>query len=89
MYSVPGPVPRPGLVRTGDGPADGIELEVWRLPYAGLGALLPTIGPPLALGRIELDDGRTTTGFVATPLAADTPDITSYGGWRNYLAATR
>jgi allophanate hydrolase len=89
MYSVPGAIPRPGLVRTGDGPADGIEVEVWQLPNDGLGALLPTIGPPLALGQIELDDGRVTTGFVATPLPEGTPDITSHGGWRRYLSAMR
>ncbi|HWN33357.1 MAG TPA: allophanate hydrolase, partial [Pseudonocardia sp.] len=86
MYRVPGPFPRPGLVTRGDGPADGIEVEVWDLPASGLGELLPRIAPPLALGQLVLDDGRSVTGFVATAVdPAD--DITAYGGWRAYLEA--
>ncbi|WAL68389.1 allophanate hydrolase [Amycolatopsis cynarae] len=87
MYTVDGPLPRPGLVRTGDGPSAGIELEVWDLPEAALGALLPTITEPLHLGPLTLDDGSTALGFVADRTCADpTRDITAHGGWRAYLA---
>jgi allophanate hydrolase len=86
MFTVPGPMPRPGLVRTGDGPAGGIDLEVWQLPAEGLGLLLPTIAPPLGLGQVELDDGSVITGFVASDPRGDGEDITAYGGWRQYLA---
>jgi allophanate hydrolase len=89
MYTVDGPFPRPGLLRTGDGPAAGIEVEVWDLPQAAVGALLPTIAEPLHLGPIALDDGATVLGFVADSGCADpTRDITAYGGWRAYLEAT-
>jgi allophanate hydrolase len=87
MYSVPGPFPRPGLVR-GGGSVGGIEVEVWDLPAEGLGRLLPTIAAPLALGQIDLDDGSVVTGFVADASALDAADdITDYGSWRAYLAA--
>ncbi|SDJ51534.1 allophanate hydrolase [Frankineae bacterium MT45] len=86
MYRLPGRLPRPGLVRTGDGPADGIELELWELPYQGLGMLLPSVDPPLSLGTVVLRDGSSVVGFVANPAdltAAD--DISHNGGWRSYL----
>lgn len=90
MYAVPGPIPRPGLVRTGDGPADGIELEIWHLPHQGLGLLLPTVSLPLSLGQIELDDGTWITGFVGDSLRTESAeDITSYRGWRAYLNGHR
>ncbi|MGW4587952.1 allophanate hydrolase [Amycolatopsis thermoflava] len=88
MYTVDGPFPRPGLLHTGGGPADGIELEVWDLPEAAIGALLPTIAPPLHLGPLTLDDGSTVLGFVAdTSCAAPGRDVTAYGGWRAYLSS--
>ncbi|TNC23618.1 allophanate hydrolase [Amycolatopsis alkalitolerans] len=90
MYTVDGPFPRPGLVRTGDGPAAGLELEVWDLPHDAIGALLPTIAEPLHLGPLTLDDGSTVLGFVADSACADpTRDITSHGSWRAYLRAVR
>jgi allophanate hydrolase len=88
LYTVDGPFPRPGLLHTGDGPATGIELEVWDLPDAAVGALLPTIPEPLHLGPVTLDDGNPVLGFVADTSCADPArDITAHGGWRAYLAA--
>jgi allophanate hydrolase len=86
MYRVPGPFPRPGLVR-GSGPSAGIEMELWDVPREGLGLLLPTIAAPLGLGPVTLDDGSVVTGFVADESSVDgADDITQYGGWRAYLA---
>ena len=84
MLRVPGPFPRPGLVR--DGGAGGIEMELWELPQQGLAPLLSTVAPPLAFGAIELDDLRSVTGFVATE-TDDAEDITAFGSWRAYLAS--
>jgi allophanate hydrolase len=87
MYRVPGPLPRPGLVRDAGGPADGLEVEVWDLPAAGLGELLPTVAAPLALGPVELDDGSVVPGFLTDPGGVDAAhDITAAGGWRAYRA---
>jgi allophanate hydrolase len=89
MYRVPGPFPRPGLVRTGDGPADGFALELWDLPYEGLGRLLPEIAAPLALGPVHLADGAVVTGFLATGEDVDAADdLSGFDGWRDYLAWT-
>jgi allophanate hydrolase len=70
-------------VRTGDGPPDGIAVEVWALPQQAVGALLGTIPDPLGLGRLVLDDGREVTGFVSTEPSGT--DISAHGGWRAYL----
>ncbi|WP_433200206.1 allophanate hydrolase [Dactylosporangium sp. CS-047395] len=84
LFRLPGPgVPRPGLVRTGDGPAGGIALELWRLPRAAVGALLDTVPAPLGLGRITLDDGTEILGFLAEEHGIrDGTDISAAGGWR-------
>ncbi|MDQ1679219.1 MAG: allophanate hydrolase [Frankiaceae bacterium] len=89
LYRLPGAgVARPGLVRTGDGPAGGVAIELWDLPHQGVGALLDLIPSPLGLGRVALDDGREVSGFLAeTAGIAGAADITAYGGWRAYLAA--
>ncbi|WP_448627627.1 allophanate hydrolase [Geodermatophilus sp. URMC 64] len=88
MYRVPGPLPRPGLVRDAGGPAEGLEVEVWDLPAAGLGELLPTVAAPLALGPVELDDGSVVPGFLTDPGGVDAAaDITAHGGWRAYRQA--
>ncbi|HEX2313096.1 MAG TPA: allophanate hydrolase, partial [Thermomonospora sp.] len=89
LYRLPGPGPaRPGLVRTGDGPADGFPVEVWRLTHQALGALLEAIPAPLALGTVELDDGTGVPGFLAEEHAVrGAADISASGGWRAHLAA--
>lgn len=78
--------PKPGLVHVGGGGAP-VEVEVWRLPAAGLGALLSALPRPMALGRVTLADGTELPGFLCEPSAlTDAQDITVYGGWRAYLA---
>ena len=80
--------PKPGLVRSPSGGA-AIEVEVWALSdeaFGGFTALVPT---PLAIGNVELIDGRWAKGFVCEPCALDgARDITNFGGWRAFLAAS-
>ncbi|MFI5907467.1 allophanate hydrolase [Dactylosporangium sp. NPDC051541] len=85
LYRLPGPgVPRPGLVDTGDGPAGGIAVEVWRLPQHAVGALLGTVPAPLGMGRVRLDDGTEVLGFLAEAhRVRDATDVSSAGGWRH------
>jgi allophanate hydrolase len=91
MFEIPGPIPRPGLTRRGDAHAeegDGIEVEVWRLPASGMAGLLASVLPPLAVGPMDLADGSQVLGFLCTTDASDAGrDITSFGGWRSFLAA--
>jgi allophanate hydrolase len=77
--------PKPGVVRV---ETDGASLpgEVWALSPAALGTFLAAIPQPMALGEVELDDGRTVVGFLCEPIALDgARDITAAGGWRAYL----
>ena len=78
--------PRPGLLRQEPGRA--IEVEVWELPIAAFGTLVAGIPAPLAIGRVELEGGEEVAGFLSEAHATEgARDITSYGGWRGYLAA--
>ncbi|MDG4764595.1 allophanate hydrolase [Solwaraspora sp. WMMD406] len=90
LYRLPGPgLPRPGLLHTGDGPAGGIAVEVWRLPHQAVGALLATVPAPLGLGSVELDDGSRVAGFLTEEHGVrDAVDVTAAGGWRAALDAT-
>jgi allophanate hydrolase len=81
--------PKPGLVRvTGGGVS--IEGEVWRLPAAGFGTFTASIPAPMVIGKIELADGAEVSGFLVEPFAVEcAADISRFGGWRSYLAATQ
>ncbi len=75
---------RPGMARGEPGAA--IEGEVWALPTSTIGALLALVPPPLGFGTVMLEDGPCL-GFLAEAQALDdASDITSYGGWRAWLA---
>jgi allophanate hydrolase len=78
---------RPGLVRA---PRNGaaIEVEIWDVPTASIGAFLARIAPPLGLGTVTLEDGTAVTGFLCEGYAVgEARDITSFGGWRAWLAS--
>jgi allophanate hydrolase len=89
LYALPGTTPpKPGLRRVA---ADGraIAVEVWEMPVAQFGSFVDLISPPLGIGSIELADGSRVKGFICEPYALDgAQEISSYGGWRHYLAAT-
>ena len=88
LYALDTEPPKPGLVRVPAGQSGAaIEAEVWELPVEGLGALLAGLPRPMALGRVALADGTSTTGFLCEPAAVEhAADITHLGGWRAYLA---
>jgi allophanate hydrolase len=79
--------PKPGLARHARGRA--IEVELWDLPSAEVGSFVAEIPAPLGLGTLELADGRTVKGFICEPYGLEgARDITEYGGWRAFLAAS-
>jgi allophanate hydrolase len=45
---------------------------------------------PLGIGDVLLEDASVVKGFIGEAYAvAAAPDITHYGGWRAYLAASQ
>jgi allophanate hydrolase len=86
LYVLPGgPPQRPGLVRVAYG-GGAVELEIWSLPSATVGAFLSQIPAPLGIGTVQLSDGASVLGFLCESHAvAYAHDITASGGWRAYL----
>lgn len=77
--------PKPGLVRQSDGGVP-IDVEIWTLSEEAFGAFTADVPAPLAIGNVELSDGRWVKGFVCEPLGLEgAHDITKFGGWRAYL----
>ncbi len=89
LYALPRTMPpKPGLVRVNGGDGHNIEVEIWEMPIAALGALVAGVPSPLAIGTLELEDGARVHGFVCESAAIeDAEDISRYGGWRSFLGA--
>jgi allophanate hydrolase len=87
LFALPGGPPhRPGLIRVTSG-GGAIDVEVWSLPAAQVAAFLAGIPAPLGIGKVELQSGEWVAGFICEGFAVDgAVDITSYGGWRPYIA---
>lgn len=89
LYELSGQNPaKPGLKRVAAGSGVGIEVEIWRLSPAAFGTFVDNVPPPLVIGSVELEDGRTAKGFLAEPVALDDArDISDFGGWRAFVAS--
>jgi allophanate hydrolase len=88
LFALTGTVPpKPGLIRVANDGAS-VAVEVWALPLAGFGDFIGNIPAPLGVGKVSLDDGSTVTGFLCETTATESQsDITSYGGWREYVTS--
>ena len=83
-------VPKPGLVRVAKGEGASIALEIWAMPADGFGRFVASLPSPMAIGTLRLADGRTVKGFLVEPEAVNgARDISSFGGWRNYIAQAK
>jgi allophanate hydrolase len=94
LFAVPNTTPpKPGLTRLADaeaGDGSAVELEVWALAPEAFGAFVAKVPPPLCIGSVELDDGSRVSGFLCEAYALrGARDISSFGGWRAYLASMR
>lgn len=89
LYALPNTQPpKPGLVFNGGAPGQAIDVEVWAVPLAAFGSFVVEVPPPLAIGTVTLEDGTRVKGFVCESYAVQgAEDISSFGGWRKYLAA--
>lgn len=90
FYALAGTVPaKPGLVFDGQGPGL-IEVEIWEMDATAFGSFVALIPSPLGIGTLKLDDGSSVKGFICEPFAiADARDISSFGGWRSWLASEK
>jgi allophanate hydrolase len=81
--------PKPGLVKAVTAGAP-IEVELWDVPLDRFGSFVAEIPSPLGIGSLELEDGRVVKGFICEPIGLHgARDITSFGGWRAYLASVK
>ncbi|WP_227753822.1 MULTISPECIES: allophanate hydrolase [Ramlibacter] len=87
FFALPGSTPpKPGLVRVAPGTGHRIALEIWEMPLAHYGSFVALVPPPLGMGTLTLDDGRTVQGFLCEAIATEgAQDISPLGGWRAYL----
>ena len=74
------------MLRIAEQQPNGIEVEVWQLAKEAFGSFVAEIPPPMGVGNLELADGSIVKGFICEPYALEgATDITTLGGWRNYL----
>ena len=87
LFALAGTVPpKPGLMKLGDGAA--IQVELWDVPVSAFGSFVQMIPAPLGIGTVTLADGREVKGFICEDWARTTAqDITTFGGWRAYMAS--
>lgn len=77
----------PAMQRVRAGGA-AIALEIWSVPAAGLASILMNEPPGLCIGKVRLADGEETLGVLGEPLLCEGQrEITSFGGWRAYIAS--
>jgi gamma-glutamylcyclotransferase (GGCT)/AIG2-like uncharacterized protein YtfP len=79
----------PAMVRVRVGGA-AVAVEVWDVPPVGLAQVLMAEPPGLCIGKVRLSDGSETLGVLGEPVLVEGQrEITSYGGWRAYVASRR
>jgi allophanate hydrolase len=90
LFLLPDTTPaKPGLVRAPGFHGPGIEGEVWALTAEEFAGFVAAIPAPLGIGKVALDDGSDVSGFLAEGYAVEgAREITEFGGWRGFRAAT-
>ena len=79
----------PAMIRVASGGVP-IVVEVWAVPPEGLAKILLEEPPGLCIGKVELADGEEVLGVIGEPLLVEGQrEITSYGGWRAYIATKK
>ena len=71
-----------------DPKAVSVAVEVWQGPAAGLASVLMKEPEGLSVGKVTLSDGEVVLGVIGEPeLVRGQKEISSYGGWRSYIAS--
>lgn len=75
----------PAMVRVSAGGV-AVDVEVWSVPPDGLASILLKEPPGLSIGKVKLADGEEVLGVLGEPVLCEgQKEITSFGGWRNYV----
>jgi allophanate hydrolase len=76
----------PGMVKSQAGGA-AIAGELYQVPSGLVQVIFEREPPHLYLGKVELEDGSRVWGVLCEEVAVpDKPEITWFGGWRNWRA---
>jgi allophanate hydrolase len=87
LYALDTTPAKPGMLRVDAGTGASVAIEIWALPAASFGQFVAAIPPPLSIGTIRLADGRSVKGFIVESTdVATARDISSFGGWRKFMA---
>ena len=71
-----------------DPQAVSVAVEVWQVPATGLASVLMKEPEGLSVGKVALSDGEIVLGVIGEPeLVRGQKEISSYGGWRSYIAS--
>jgi allophanate hydrolase len=91
LYALAGTKPpKPGLARDDQFQGPGIEVEVWTIPKDHFGSFVAEVPAPFGIGNVTLHSGELVKCFICEPYAlASATEITHFGGWRAYLAASK
>jgi hypothetical protein len=74
----------PAMIRVASGGV-AIAVEVWAIPFAGLGKILLQEPPGLCIGKVRLTDGEEVLGVLGEMILCEGKrEITEWGGWRAY-----
>jgi allophanate hydrolase len=88
LFALAGTVPpKPGMLRVADGEGAAIAVEVWALTAQAFGRFVAAVPPPLSIGTVRLAGGVAAKGFLVEAKAVEgARDISSFGGWRRFVA---
>jgi hypothetical protein len=76
----------PAMMRFASG-GSAVAVEIWAVPPEGLGRILQQEPAGLCIGKVKLADGREVLGVLGEPILCDgKKEITTFGGWRAYVA---
>jgi gamma-glutamylcyclotransferase (GGCT)/AIG2-like uncharacterized protein YtfP len=76
----------PAMIRVASEGA-AVAVEVWEVPETNLATILLREPPGLCLGKVRLADGEEMLGVLGESVICEgMPEITSFGGWRAYVA---
>jgi hypothetical protein len=79
----------PAMIRVASGGV-AVAVELWAVPPEGLAKILLQEPPGLCIGKVKLADGEEVLGVIGEPLLVEGQrEISSYGGWRAYIATKK